>query len=386
MRQHRYLALIVLALTPGIAAAQRVKLLVPLDSLVARATRDSNDAPAQYEAALGYWYNRKYDAAEARLREAVAIDPKMAEAYLALAFLPYARRPRGWDEEADRKVPSAWQATVDEAWSFRRKAFLINPMVDLKPLALMIPPPEAIGLKGALYTIVVNGFGSFWDGQYGRAYDFFRELGGQTPHDRRPSWLLWYEGLAAAHINEFGQAIADFQILLGRAEQVEQLDGGAALAFSSSNHYRYTLACLLDLSGSTKEAAEMLQQVLTTDAGLYMAHVRLASIYSDRHRTQSAIEERRRAVAANPDDPSLVYDLGETLARTGELADAEAALLEARRANPRNVRALYILGWVQEQLGEAEAAHEAYRAFLQLAPSRFDQEKAELEQKLAAAP
>lgn len=371
-------------------AAQRAKLLVPMDSLIQQAIRDSNDAPAHYEVALGYWLDRKYDLAEQHLRRAIAIEPRTAAAYLALSYLPYARRPKLWDEEDDGKIPKEWQAAVDEAWAFRRRAFLIDPLVDLKPLALMIPTAGALGLKGgagAVYTYVMNGLGSFWDGQYSRAYQFLKEISGNSSDADREkfgSWFLWYEGLAAAHTDDFTRAETDLRIMLARAEKAAGMGGGATLAFSSANHYRYTLACVMDMEGKSKEAVALLQEALTNDVGLYMAHVRLASIYDDLHRPQAALEERRRAVAANPDDPGLLFDLGEALARAGELPEAQTVLRQARQANPFNVRALYVLGFVASQVGNNDEARDAYQQFLALAPSRFGDQKAEAERRLQA--
>ncbi len=382
-------ALLLVAVVP--LPAQRVKLLVPMDSLIERARRDSDDAPAHYEVALGYWLGRKYDLAEQHLRQAIAIDPRLAQAYLALSLLPYARRFKLWDEEEDGKVPAEWQAAVEEADRFGRLAFLIDPMVDLKPLALMIPPPGVFGLSGsrqAAYTYVMNGFGSFWDGQYGRAYQFFREIAGPaTEADRQKfsSWFLWYEALAAAHTSDFARAEADLRLLMARADTTSSKGGSrGALAFTTATQYRYALACLLDDAGRSREAVPLLQEALTSDAGLYVAHLRLATIYDDTHRTQSALTERRRAMESNPDDPSLPYELGEALARAGELAEAHTVLRQAIQANPRNVRALYVLGYVAAQVGEKEEARSAYERFLALAPSRFETQKTEVEGRLQA--
>jgi tetratricopeptide (TPR) repeat protein len=365
--------------------AQRPRLLVPLESLELRAVADSNDAPAHYEVALAYWFLRKYDEAEKHLRKAIAIEPHTAAAYLALSYLPYARRPRLWDEEDNGKVPAEWQSVLEEAWRFRRQAFLIDPLVDLKPLALMIPPSGTFGLRGSAYTYVMNGLGSFWDGQYDRAYLFLHDIGGNATEAERKkfgSWFLWYEGLASAHTGDFARAEADFRMLLVRADSVTKLDGGATLAFSSANHYRYTLAVILNLAGKPAEAASMLQETLTNDVGLYMAHVRLAEILEDQHRPRSALEERRRAVAANPEDATLLFQLGEALTRAGELTEAQAVLRQARQANPLNVRALYVLGFVDTQLGSKDEAQEVYQQFLALAPSRFSLQKAEVEKRL----
>ncbi len=370
-------------------SAQRVKLLVPLEQLLQQAAQDSNDAVAHYDAALGLWLKRDYAAAEKHLREAIAIEPAHASAYLALSYLPYARRAKLWDEEKDGKVPAEWQPAVDEAWRFRREAFLIDPMVDLKPVALMIPPTATFGLSGRqknVYTYLMNGFGSFWVGDYATASAFFKELTGgatEAQHSKFSSWFLWYEALAAAHTGDYPRAISNLEIMKQRAESDIEQSGGASLAFSNANHYRYTLAALLDLAGREKDAIPLLQEALTVDAGLYYGHTRLASIYAKQRRTSASLEERRRAIIVNPDNPVLLYDLGEALARAGELPEAYKVLLDARTANPRNARAHYIFGWVAQQLNEKEAAREAYTAFLSIAPGRFADQKAEATKRLA---
>jgi tetratricopeptide (TPR) repeat protein len=391
MTLRTFLAALALALCADPLVAQRARMVVPLNTLIERARVDSNDAPTQYEVALGYWLAKRYDDAEFHLRQAILIEPSTAAAYLALSYLPYARRNKLWDEEEDGRLPAEWQPVIEEAWAFRRKAFLIDPLVDLKPLALMIPPAGVFGLRGnaqAVYTYVMNGFGSFWDGQYARAYQFFREIAGPaTDQDRKDkfnSWFLWYEALAAAHANDLPRATSNMRILLARAEAAATLGGGATLAFSDATHYRYTLACILDLGGEHREAIALLQQALTEDVGLYPAHVRLARIYEDQHRTNAALEERRRAVASNPEDPSLLFDLGESLARAGELVEAHGVLRQAVQANPRSHRALYVLGFVAQQVGSKDEARGAYTRFLELAPSRFETQKAEARRRLEA--
>ena len=135
--------------------AQKAKLLVPLDSLIARVQRDSNDAPAHYEVALGYWLAKKYDLAEAHLREAIAIEPKTATAYLALSYLPFARNSGLWGDVEKGKVSAEWLPKVEEAYHLRNQAYLLDPLVDLRPLALMIPPTGTFGLSrrdAAIYT------------------------------------------------------------------------------------------------------------------------------------------------------------------------------------------------------------------------------------------
>ena len=86
-------------------AAQRIKLPYKLPELEARARADSNDAAAHYNVALGYWNEKRLDDAERSLRTAVCIEPRFAPAHLALAYLPFVRRPKLWEELWDSKVP-----------------------------------------------------------------------------------------------------------------------------------------------------------------------------------------------------------------------------------------------------------------------------------------
>lgn len=384
--------LLLACLLPGTLAAQRATLTVPLQTIEERVATDSMDPAAHYDLGLAYWLKRRYDEAERHLRRSVAIEPKMAQAWLALSYLPYARRPKLWDEAIKGKVPPDLVASVEEAWRFRSRAFLIDPLVDLKPLALMIPSAASLGLKGnseAVYVYIMNGLGAFWDGQYGRAYSFFQSISGNaTDEDRKKfaSWYLWYEALAAAHANDFDRATANLTLLMRRFESSENVEASAAIAFSTANQYRYALACVLDRAGRAKEAVPLLEEALTLDAGLYMAHVRLANIYADLKRPQASLEERRRAVASNPEDASLLFDLGESLARAGQAGDAYVALKQAREANPLNVRTLYVLGWAAQQVGKNDEAKDAYQSFLALAPSSYAEQKATATTRLAAIP
>ncbi len=385
----RRVLLVLALLAPGTElAAQRMQMLVPLDTLIARAERDSLDAPAHYDLALGYWLKKKYDLADQHLRKAIAIEPKTAQAYLALAFLPYARRPKLWDEVYDGKVPAEWQAPAEEAYGFYRRAFLLDPLVDLKPLALGVPPSSTLGLSRAgrvYYEYFANGYGAFWDGQYNVAYRFFQEIGPKTDAERQEtaSWFLWYETLAGAHLGDIPRATTNLQILVDRWEKRADNSSYAVSALARANDYRYVLGCVADMASDSKEAIRLLQEVLVNDAGAFAAHSRLASIYEELHRDNAAVEERRRAVAADPENSSLLYDLGVALARSGQLSDAQAALRQAVQMNPLNARSLFMLATVAQKVDAKDEARASYERFIAIAPSRFEAQRAEARQHLA---
>lgn len=374
-------------------AAQRIKLPVKLSELEARALADSNDAAAHYNVALGYWSKKRYDDAEAALRRAVAVDPRFAEAYLALAYLPYARRSQLWEEIAENRVPEHWQPIVEEAERQYRRAFLINPLVDLKIIGAVTPGKSVVWQTNAalraIYDKFFRGFDDVFEGKYERAYgrlaQLIHEMGGGRHPERIPEFLLWYRAIAAAHIERYDDAIEDMQTLLDRSLDEESKDSLIYVPLQT-NEYRYVLAALKHQAGQLDEAVPLYREALENDLGLYMAHVQLARIHQAQGDWSAAIAECRRAVDANPEDPSLVFDLGVALTRAGALPDAEAVLLEAEGANPRDARVPYILGLVQLGLKKPDAARASFTRFLSMAPSRFEAQMADARERLASLP
>src|SRR5438552_18156194 len=93
LRRSAGLVLAVLA-TAAPLAAQRIRLPAKLSELETRARQDSNDAAAQYNVALGYWNDKRWDDADSALRRAIRIEPQFAMGYLGLGRLVFARRDR----------------------------------------------------------------------------------------------------------------------------------------------------------------------------------------------------------------------------------------------------------------------------------------------------
>jgi len=152
------------------------------------------------------------------------------------------------------------------------------------------------------------------------------------------------------------------------------------------NEYRYMLAVLHLRAGDPNEAIRLFQQTLENDIGYYMAHVQMANIYEGNQMWPQAVQARNRAINANPDDVSLVLDLGLTFAKAGQWASAEEPLQRAVLSSPRDARAPYYLGIVEQQLGKAAEARTAFTRFLGLAPSRYERQIADAKQRLAALP
>lgn len=383
----RLAILLLLLLSPALALAQRVSLLVPLDQLEAIARRDSTDPLALYDLGLGYWVSGEYDSAEVTLRRAAGIDPRVAEVQLALAYLPYGKRPKLWREESKGKVPPEYVEVVRESNDRFRRTFMLDPMVDMRVVGLVIPPRDAIIIGGnadRYYAALVLGLEYFWGGDYASAYASLEKafaISGDTARDKVPGFLLWYHGLAAAHLALYPVALQDFQLLLDRALEREKSDSVTRFSVLPSIDIRYVQATVLRRSGNLPDAKAQLEEVLTADLSYEMAHAQLAEIAEKEHRWSDAIVERQRAIETSPGDVGLRLDYALTLAKAGRHAEALAEFTQVQEQLPLNARVPYYMGQSAIAMGRTEEAMQYFRRFAALAPSRFTPQVRQLEQR-----
>lgn len=372
--------------------AQRILLPVPVKQLETASEQDPNDVIARYNLALGYWSEKKYDQAEAQLRDALSIEPRFALAYLALSMLPFARRDGLWNEQLEDRVPLEWRDRLIESDRHYRTAFMMNPLLDLRILGAVSPKKSALWEADPYYSAVYNewmrGFDDFREGDYAGAYlrlqRLARDLTQAGRQDIRnvPAGLLWYRSLAAGHVFKHAEAIEDMRELLRRAEAREDPTRLTYLPLEV-NTYRSVLAAMLRAAGRTAEAADMYAAVLEHDAGAYMAHVALADMAEARGDLHAALQQRQAAAAANPDDFTTDVEVGITLARLGRLSEAEEALNRVAAVQPRSPRPWYVLGLIQQQTGRPAEARTSLERFLATVPSRFADEIADAKRRLA---
>jgi tetratricopeptide (TPR) repeat protein len=384
--------LLILAGLVGPLEAQRIKLPLGRGELEARAQLDSLDAAAHYNVALAYWNEKRFDDADRELRLAVTLDPKFAEGYLALAYLPYAQRPKLWSEARDR-VPEEWKQRLEESDRLYRRAFLVNPMVDLRIAGAVTMPRDAVweALYPGVYEFYFQAFDDMLQGNYEQAYGRFTKLHRERRiagpgQGKLPMSFHWFEGLAAAHTQRWPIAKQRFEYLIDEsvAEEKKLEEKDLVRIPLRTNEYRYFLANISHAAGEIEQALELYRKTLESDLGLYMAHVQMANIYESQRRYPEAIEERKRAVNANPDDPSLVMDLGVTLGKSGNFAEGEAVLKQAAEANPRDPRVSFWAGLCQAEQGKREDAKASLSRFISTAPSRWDKQIGMAKQRLAA--
>ena len=382
---------------PEPAVAQRIVLPVKLPELESRAKEDSTDPAAHYNLALGYWSAKRYDEAEEQLHATIAIEQRFAAAHLALAYLPYARRPKLFHEYWNDEVPEDWKPKIEQSDHEYRQAFLIDPLVDLRIMGAVEPASadfvsinETFGEEWALY---IQGYQDCEEGKYndcnGRFASFIKAIDGDKYSDRVPDSVLWFKGLAAAHVGKYDDSINHFRMLISRDDerQKKREKSGEDQALSlRTNEYRYTLAAIYQAAGRNVDAIPLYREALTNDIGLYMAHVQLANMAEAIRDYNTAIAERRHAVDANPDDPSLLTDLGVTLGKAGQMEEAVSTLERAADANPRDVRPLFWLGIGYSQVNRTADARTAFTHFIAAAPKRYAAQVTKAKDQLAQLP
>lgn len=391
MLRHALIMWWALALAAPPAVAQ-FRLPVKVSELEQRAKADSNDPAAHFNVALGYWNAKRWSDVDRSLRTAITLDPRFAPAYMALHYLPYAERSRLWDEVREHRVPDEWKDRMEESAYFFRRAYMIDPLVELRSGDVVQPRSTAYlqalqDIFGEHVRDYHDGLDQYFIGEYQKAYDRFARvintIDGDRHPDRIPSNVLWWHGLASARVEKWPEAIRRFESLMERSLEPTRRDSLVHFPLRT-NEFRYILAYLKQRSGQLNEAIDLYRESITNDIGLYMAHVRLAEVYETAQRLSDAITSRRNAVNANPEDASLQLDLGKTLANAGRLDDAATALGDASAANPRDPRAHFYLGLVFEQLGRKDDARNALTRFTTLAPSRYERQVTIAKQHLAA--
>lgn len=384
-----------LAAFPCRAPAQRIKLPASLEDLQAAARRDSNDAAAHYNVALAYWNEKRWDDVRGSLETALQIEPQMAVAHLALAFLPFAERGSLFEEIAERRVPEEWKAALEASDDHYRRAFLLDPLCDLRIAGAAVPgSATALGTArdyiAEFFFDYLTGLKEVREGNYQKAYIAFERVvvavDGDRHPDRIPRILRWWRGIAAAHAAKWDVAEYDLGLLMDEQQKKEEDPDRIMVLPLRTNEFRYVLAVIKDRAGKRDEAWSLFQEAANQDLGLYMANVQLARLHEAAREWNLAVKERQAALNANPDDPSLQYELGVTLARGGRWGEAEVALAAAAEANPRDTRSLYYLGIVRATLNKPADAREALERFVSLAPSRYGNQVADARRRLASLP
>jgi Flp pilus assembly protein TadD len=91
-------------------------------------------------------------------------------------------------------------------------------------------------------------------------------------------------------------------------------------------------------------------------------------------------------VEVDRDDPAALFDLGISLINSGHVIEGVDPLYRAIGLNPRFSPPYYLLGRAAEMLGQNEEARNKYLQFLERAPLRLTDMRADAQQRLERLP
>ena len=168
-------------------------------------------------------------------------------------------------------------------------------------------------------------------------------------------------------------ALADLYRNAGRGrEAVEAARKALELAPSLDQPELVTQALLMlsaaqERAGDTKGSEESLRRILAKEPDNATALNNFGYYLVERNeRLPEALEMIRRAVRAEPYNPSYIDSLGWAYYKLGQLDEAERYLSEAARRNPASPTIQEHLGDLYNRRGKTEQAHAAWRKALSL--------------------
>ena len=130
------------------------------------------------------------------------------------------------------------------------------------------------------------------------------------------------------------------------------------------------LGWLLSELKQVGRAREAFGRALALDPGFGRAHAGMAGLYAEEEGDyDKAIEGYQRALAAEPDNPAYLYDMGWAFYRKGMTDRALEILTRALVLNPDDAAGRAKVGWVRFRRSEYPAAIDEFQRALRLDPA-----------------
>ena len=172
---------------------------------------------------------------------------------------------------------------------------------------------------------------------------------------RFPPQARWHNNQGVVYMDQhnYTRAKAEF-------EQAIALTSTYAFGHANLGIAYYSL-------GKYDSAAVALQTALQHDSGLLQAHYTLGLIYNAQGKEhEKALQALEVVAQAAPDNPHVLYYLGQVKAKLGQNEKAIAALREAIRMDPFNVSAYYALANQYRRLNRRDEWRQALETFNKL--------------------
>ena len=252
-----------------------------------------------------------YATAKSFFDQAIALDPRFAEAYVAKAEVLLAECWMGWLplEETEK----AAEAILTRALS----------LDDTLPAA-----------HGALAQLRWHQW------RWGEVKSELERAIALAPHQGQ-----WYDQYAVEYCLPLGQFDEALR-LLRRAQALDPLSRGIGAHTATALFYM----------GRLDEAIAEHRQVLVLEPRFASSHYGLAQIYAERKRYDLAEEAYRRALEVWPDQAAVVGAMGHMWGESGQGAKAREALAKIGQLSGDKAAAAYLRASIYTGLGDKERA------------------------------
>ncbi|MGH7620420.1 MAG: tetratricopeptide repeat protein [Gemmatimonadaceae bacterium] len=356
---------------------------------------DTNDARAYYDFAMDLLGRDDAKAADA-LYWATRLEPTWADAFyarrIALLLSDRPRLTRYWagdkhtiQSDDVRRIDSLFYhaLTLDPFVSQRLDRRLIEAVTDE---IAMRNGRENGGDAGEIRALVdreMNAWPAanrarlaYGDGRYSDALRLYAaaiesdETNGALHADRARIFFDMHEPDSASA--EFAAASRDLRTRAGK--DVVPVYQSAALA-------EHGIGVIQSRLGHAAAAKAAYDRALQDDPSYYPAHLQLARLALDAKDTATAVAEVNLAAQLRPNDATVRYACGATLAELGRASQAEMHLRRAADLNAVYAAPHFLLARVLEAQGKKADAVAEYRVFLARA-ARGDMRRAEAESRL----
>jgi choline-sulfatase len=123
-------------------------------------------------------------------------------------------------------------------------------------------------------------------------------------------------------------------------------------------------------SGEPERAISVLQPLVATQPGMYLAQYALGVAYAQQQQYAKAVESLHKAIELRPDSAWANYEIGSALLKTGDFKTAAVHLEIASNRLPEFAEAHSLLAQAYEHLGRAEEAKRERAKAGQSGPSK----------------
>ncbi|MBF0461441.1 MAG: tetratricopeptide repeat protein [Magnetococcales bacterium] len=290
-------------------------------------------------------------AAETLYRQALAMEPKHAEALHLLGFIFH---QRGQQEMAADWIGQAVTLQPD------RPVFLNNLGIVLTALGRQEEAAtryrQALALEPNFYMALGNLGGILIEqGHYAEAIDCYQKALASQPNSPELHTGL---GNALLRNRQYAESMACYQ----RAIQIQPDGVGAYNGLGTALRSQDRLA----------EAITCYQQGLAIDPNHYDIQNNLGSALLAQGKLDEALACYQQAIRLHPDRPNAYHNAGNTLRDQGKLDEAIACHQKALALNPRLYQTLNSLGNAWQEQGNLDEAVACYRQALAIHPDDTD--------------